>query len=63
MVLVACARSRSAPSSSRASVVTTVRPGCTTVPVHRTRPVSAVIARVKFAFSSSVVQRVPASAV
>ena len=37
-------------------------PGATTVPVHRTGPVSAVIARVKFAFSSSVVQRVPASA-
>ena len=30
--------------------------------MHRTAPVSAVSARVKFAFSSSVVQRVPASA-
>ena len=44
-------------------MVTTLRPGWTTVPVQRTGPVSAVIARVKFAFSSSVVHRVPASAV
>jgi hypothetical protein len=46
----------------RASVVTTVRPRWTTVPTHRTGPVPAVIVRVKFALSSSVVQRVPASA-
>ena len=50
-------------SSARASVVTTVRPRWTIVPMQRTSPVSAVIARVKFAFSSSVVQRVPASAI
>jgi hypothetical protein len=35
----------------------------TTEPMHRTVPVSAVIARVKLALSSSVVQWVPASAV
>ena len=62
-MLVACARSRSSASSAFASVVTTVRPRWTIVPVQRTTPVSAVIARVKLAFSSSVVQRVPASAV
>ena len=43
--------------------MTTVRPPWTTEPMHRTVPVSAVIARVKLALSSSVVQCVPASAV
>ena len=62
IVLVRGRGAGSRASSRRASVVTTVLPRCTTVPVHRTGPVSAVIARVKFAFSSSVVQRVPASA-
>ena len=51
IVLVPCAQSRPEESSIRASVVATLRPGCTTEPVHRTVPVSFVSARVKFAFS------------
>ena len=43
-------------SSSRASVVATRRPRWTTTPVQRTVPVSTVSARVKFDFTSSVVQ-------
>jgi hypothetical protein len=46
-----------------ASVVATRLPGWTTFPMQRTVPESAVSARVKFAFSSSVVQPTPASRV
>ena len=48
-------------SSIRASAVATVRPGWITVPVHRIKPVSTVMARVKLDLTSSVVQ--PAGAV
>ncbi len=56
IVLVPCAQRRPCASSIRASVVATRRPGWMTEPVQRITPVSTVRARVKFDFTSSVVQ-------
>jgi hypothetical protein len=54
-VLVPCAYSFPAVSTTRPSAVATVLPLCTTAPVHRRRPVDDVIGRTKFTFTSTVV--------
>ena len=62
-MLVPWAQRRPCASSMRASVVTTRRPGWMTEPVQRITPDSTVSVRVKFAFSSSVVQPASSSCV